>query len=84
MKLIDWIGYVAAVLTTISFVPQVWQIWNTRITKGISLRMYILFTAGVGLWLVYGVLISAWPIIIANTVTVVLASIVLFLKLRHG
>ena len=84
MKAIDWIGYVAAILTTVSFVPQVWQIWRTRITKGISLRMYILFTCGVGLWLVYGILISAWPIIIANTVTVVLASIVLFMKLRHG
>lgn len=84
MKAIDWIGYVAAVLTTISFVPQAWQIWRTKITKGISLRMYILFTCGVALWLIYGILIGAWPVIVANTITVVLASIVLFLKLRHG
>jgi MtN3 and saliva related transmembrane protein len=84
MKMIDWIGYVAAVLTTISFVPQVWQIWRTKITKGISLRMYILFTTGVGLWLVYGIMITAWPMILANTITVVLAALVLVLKLRHG
>ena len=84
MNAIDWIGYVAAVLTTISFVPQAWQIWRTKITKGISLRMYILFTCGVALWLIYGILIGAWPIIVANTITVILASIVLILKLRHG
>lgn len=84
MKMIDWIGYVAAVLTTISFVPQVWQIWRTKITKGISLRMYILFTTGVGLWLVYGIMITAWPMIAANTITVILAALVLVLKLRHG
>ena len=84
MKTIDWIGYVAAVLTTISFVPQVWQIWGTKITKGISLRMYVLFTTGVGLWLVYDIMITAWPMILANTITVILAALVLTLKLRHG
>ena len=80
----EWVGYFAAILTTISFVPQVRQIWKTRQTQDISLRMYILFTGGVGLWLVYGVMLSAWPIIIANTVTLILAGTVLFLKLRHG
>jgi len=84
MKTIDWIGYVAAVLTTISFVPQVWQIWGTKITKGISLRMYVLFTTGVGLWLVYDIMITAWPMILVNTITVILAALVLILKLRHG
>ena len=47
----EWIGYCAATLTTISFVPQVWQIWKTKHTKDISLRMYLLFTCGVALWL---------------------------------
>ena len=84
MKAIDWIGYVAAILTTISFVPQVWQIWRTQITKGISLRMYVLFTCGVSLWLIYGILLASWPMIIANTITVILAGGVLFMKLRHG
>ncbi len=71
-------------LTTVSFVPQVWRIFRTRHTQDISLRMYVLFTAGVGMWLVYGLLLSSWPIIAANTVTLVLAGTVLFLKLRHG
>ena len=80
----EWIGYCAATLTTISFVPQVWQIWKTKHTKDISLRMYLLFTCGVALWLAYGLIISAWPIITANTVTLILAGAVLILKLRHG
>jgi MtN3 and saliva related transmembrane protein len=84
MILAEWIGYLAATLTTISFVPQVWQILKTRHTKDISLRMYILFTCGVSLWLAYGVLMAAWPIIIANIVTLGLASTVLVMKLRHG
>ena len=71
-------------LTTVSFVPQVWRIFRTRHTQDISLRMYVLFTAGVGMWLVYGLLLASWPIIAANTVTLVLAGTVLFLKLRHG
>lgn len=84
MQLTDWIGYIAANLTTLSFVPQVWQTWKTRHTKDISLRMYVLFTGGVALWLVYGLLLGAWPIILANAVTLILAGAVLTLKLRHG
>ena len=80
----EWIGCLAAILTTISFIPQVWQTWKTRHTQDISLRMYVLFTCGVGLWLIYGVLLAAWPIIIANAVTLLLAGTVLVLKLRHG
>lgn len=80
----EWIGSLAAILTTISFIPQVWQICKTRHTKDISLRMYVLFTCGVGLWLIYGILLAAWPIIIANAVTLALAGTVLILKLRHG
>ncbi len=57
---------------------------GTKITKGISLRMYVLFTTGVGLWLVYGIVITAWPMILANTITVILAAVVLILKLRHS
>jgi len=80
----EWIGYVAAVLTTIAFVPQVLQIWTTRQTQDISLRMYILFSGGVGLWLVYGVLLASWPIILSNMITLVLSGVVVALKLRHG
>ena len=80
----EWIGYCAATLTTISFVPQVWQIWKTKHTQDISLRMYLLFTSGVGLWLVYGLQCGAWPVVAANAVTLLLAGTVLMLKLRHG
>jgi MtN3 and saliva related transmembrane protein len=84
MRSIDWIGYLAAILTIISFVPQALQNWRTKITNGISLRMYILFTCGVTRWLICGILIMAWPMILANTIIVILTCIVLSLKLRHG
>lgn len=80
----DWIGGIAATLTTCSFVPQVLRVWKTRHTQDISLLMYTLFTAGVGLWLVYGILLASWPIIIANGITLLLAGTVLLLKLRFG
>lgn len=84
MILTEWIGYLAATLTTVAFVPQVWQIWRTKHTQDISLRMYVLFTAGIAAWLTYGLLIGAWPVVVANAVTFVLAGAVLVLKLRHG
>lgn len=84
MILTDWVGGIAAILTTVSFVPQVWQIWKTRHTQDISLRMYILFALGVCLWLVYGLLLMSWPIIVSNIITLGLAGTVLFFKLRHG
>ena len=80
----EWIGYIAACFTTFSFVPQVWHTWKTRHTQDISLRMYILFISGAALWLTYGILLDAWPIIAANAATLILAGTVLALKLRHG
>jgi len=80
----DWIGYTAAALTTTSFVPQVWMTWRTRDVDGISLGMYSLFTLGIALWLVYGVLQGAWPLILANSVTFTLALCILAMKLRYG
>ena len=80
----EWIGGIAASLTTCSFIPQVLRVWRTKHTKDISLLMYSLFTLGVALWLVYGVLLDAWPIIIANSITLLLAGAVLVLKLRFG
>jgi MtN3 and saliva related transmembrane protein len=80
----DAIGTIAATLTTISFVPQVWQVWRTKNTADISLGMYSFFTLGVALWLVYGILLVSWPIIIANSITVLLAGVVLVMKLRFG
>ena len=82
MNAIDIIGTLAAILTTASFVPQALHTFQTKDVRGISLGMYSAFTAGVSLWLVYGILLSAWPIIIANAITVVLASIILGIKVR--
>lgn len=78
------IGMVAAVLTTCSFLPQAVKVIRTRQTKDLSLAMYVAFTAGVALWLVYGILLGEWPVILANAVTLVLAAIILTMKIRHG
>jgi MtN3 and saliva related transmembrane protein len=80
----EWIGYVAAFLTTASFVPQAWLTFKTRDVRGISLGMYSAFTLGVALWLVYGVLIQAWPVVIANLVTLLLAACILWMRWRFG
>ncbi len=77
------LGYPAAFLTTIAFVPQAWQSWRTRDLSGISLPMYALFTLGVALWLGYGVAIGSPPVIAANAVTLLLAATVLWLKIRE-
>ena len=77
------IGFVAAGLTTVSFVPQAWHTFRTKDVSGISLGMYACFTVGVCLWLVYGLLLGAWPIVLANAVTLALASTILLMKLRY-
>jgi MtN3 and saliva related transmembrane protein len=79
MNLIDWVGSFAAFLTTASFIPQAWKTFTSKDVSGISLTMYGLFTAGVAMWLVYGVLLMAWPIIIATS----LALMILLMKLRY-
>ena len=84
MNSIDWVGSAAATFTTISFIPQVWKVWHTSHTADISLSMYALFTLGVALWLTYGILLAAWPIIIANCITLLLAGAVLVMKLKFG
>jgi MtN3 and saliva related transmembrane protein len=75
------IGYPAAFLTTVAFVPQAWKSWRTRDLSGISLPMYALFTMGVALWLTYGIIIGSMPIIVANAITFLLAFMVLWLKI---
>ena len=82
MNHIELIGYLAATLTTISFIPQVLHTWRLRSAHGISLGMYAIFTSGVALWLVYGLLLGAWPLIVANTATLVLALFILAMKVR--
>lgn len=84
MNLTEWIGYAAATLTTASFVPQVWLTFKTRDVSGISLGMYSAFTLGISLWLAYGLLIEAWPVVIANVITLALAASILWMRLRYG
>ncbi len=82
--LVDIIGYCAGTLTTLSFLPQVLKAWRTHSTKDISLGMFLMFTIGVSLWLVYGIMIYDIPIIVANTVTVILAAAILAMKFKFG
>ena len=79
----ELIGYIAAALTTTSFLPQALMTIRSRNTQGISLGMYVIFTFGVALWFVYGVLLGSWPMIVANTITFALAALILILKLRY-
>ena len=81
MTLNQSLGYVAAALTTGSFVPQAWLTLRTRNVSGISLGMYSAFTVGVALWLAYGVSLGEWPIVVANAVTLVLATTILVTKI---
>jgi MtN3 and saliva related transmembrane protein len=84
MPNVELLGYAAGTLTTIAFVPQVLKVLKTRSTADISLGMFVIFTAGVILWEIYGLLLGSWPIIVANLVTLVLSGTILALKLRHG
>lgn len=80
-ELAEWTGYAAAALTTCSFVPQAVLTLRTREVSGISTGMYASFTLGVALWFVYGLSLGAWPIIVANAVTLALAATILTTKL---
>ncbi len=81
MRLVDALGYAAACLTTFSFVPQAWHTFRTRDVSGISLAMYSVFTLGIAAWLAYGLLIRAWPVVVANVVTFMLAASILAMKI---
>lgn len=83
MNWTDLIGFIAATLTTLSFVPQAWLTFKTKDVSGISLGMYSVFTVGVALWLVYGLFLQAWPVVAANAVTLALASGILTMKLIY-
>lgn len=84
LNLTDLVGTAAACLTTLSFLPQAWHSFKSRDVSGVSLGMYIVFTMGVALWLVYGVMLGAWPIVIANVITLILSLAILGMKLIYG
>lgn len=77
------IGYAAAFCTTAAFVPQAYVAIKHRDTKSLSLAMYIIFTLGLVLWLIYGLIKGDWALIAANAVTVTLAALILIVKLRY-
>lgn len=83
MDLVTGVGFFAAVLTTLGFLPQVIKTWRTRSTGDISLGMFVVLVAGIILWITYGFLRDDLPLIIGNSVTLFLVSIILFFKLRY-
>jgi MtN3 and saliva related transmembrane protein len=76
------LGLVAGLLTTISFVPQVVKTWRSRSAKDLSLVMFLLYCAGVFLWTIYGIRINELPVILWNIITLILAAVILFFKIR--
>ena len=80
----EWVGYVAAALTTVAFVPQALKTLRSRDTRSISLGMYVVFTFGIACWFGYGIVLHSWPMIVANIITFGLSATILALKLRHG
>ena len=82
MNTISLLGLVAGAFTTIAFLPQVLKTWKSRSAKDLSLGMFSIFTLGVAMWLAYGIMINDLPVILANVITLVLASTLLFFKLR--
>ena len=83
LNVIEIIGYIAAFCTTISFLPQAVRVIKTKHTKDLSLLMYSIFNVGLILWLIYGIAIVAWPIIVANAITIVLTLTILYLKIKY-
>ena len=80
--IIKYIGYFAAFCTTFAFLPQAIKVYQTKSTKDISLYMFLIFTVGVFSWLIYGLIINDWPVILANAVTLVLSFFILIYKLK--
>lgn len=84
---INLIGYAAATMTTVSFVPQLLRVIKLRSARDVSLGMFLIFTTGTAFWLVYGVLVHSFPVALANSVTFILSLAILILKLhfdRHA
>ncbi len=79
----ELIGIFAAFLTTVSFLPQTLKTIKSRDTRGISLIMYILFSLGVFLWLIYGILLQNYIIAVANSITLSLCGIILTIKVKN-
>ncbi len=83
MDMASIIGYIAGALTTIAFVPQVIKIWKTKSTKDISLTMFIVFCFGIFLWMIYGIMLHSFPVIIANATGLVLGLLIIIFKIKY-
>jgi MtN3 and saliva related transmembrane protein len=83
MDFINLLGLMAGTLCTISFLPQVIQIWKTKSARDVSLGMFLIFSAGITLWAYYGLLVHSIPIIVANAVTLVLSVVIIGFKLKY-
>ncbi|MEM6522365.1 MAG: SemiSWEET transporter [Bacteroidota bacterium] len=83
MNNIQLIGLLAGILTSISFLPQVIKTWKTKSADDLSLNMFLLFTTGITLWLIYGLIINDLPIILANVFTLCSSGTILYFKLRY-
>ncbi len=80
----DVLGFAAAALTSLCWLPQAWRTIRTRDTRAISLWTQSLFAAGTALWLTYGLQIGSWPVVFANALTLLLALLIVMMKLRFG
>ena len=76
----DYLGFAAAVCTTSAFIPQAFKIWKCRVAKDVSSGMYIILIIGSALWLAYGIALLAWPLILANSITLLFATSILTMK----
>lgn len=83
MDFITVLGLAAGSLTTIAFLPQMFQTWKTKSAKDVSFVMLITFMSGLFLWLIYGIILGALPIILANGVTLIFNFIILWLKIKY-
>ncbi|MBD6615912.1 hypothetical protein FNW02_08735 [Komarekiella sp. 'clone 1'] len=83
MDFITFLGFIAATVTTLSFLPQMIKTWQSKSAKDVSFGTLVSFNIGVFLWLIYGIFLQAWPIILANGVTLFFNLIILWLKIRY-
>ena len=81
---IDFVGFAAATLTTVAFIPQLVRVWRLKSATDISASMYLLFILGLLSWIAYGLAISAWPVVYANILTLIQAVAILALKVRYS
>ena len=84
MDIVNILGFLAGTLTTLSLLPQTIKSLKTKHTDDISLAMFVMLALGIVLWLIYGILLKAAPLILANSISLVLILMLIGLKLRHG